>query len=87
MKLGRYPAFVHRNAQRRFSLLPLSDKWVSVLNSQPETGMGYQIASVFLVDGRRFDGVAIVGGFVTKIGDDSAIPFKEEQIAKIVVTG
>jgi hypothetical protein len=28
-------------------MIPLSDQWVPVLLSQPETGMGYQIASVF----------------------------------------
>jgi len=53
--------------------------------SQPETGMGYQIASVFLIDGRRFDHVTIVGGYITKIGSSTDIPFDEAEIEKIVV--
>jgi hypothetical protein len=67
-------------------LLALSNKWVPVLASQPETGMGYQIASVFLADGRRFECVTIVGGYITKIGDDSVIPFNEKEIVRITVT-
>jgi hypothetical protein len=47
--------------------------------------MGYQIASVLLTDGRRFDRVVIVGGFITKIGESPEIPFRDEQIAEIIV--
>ena len=47
--------------------------------------MDYQIASVFLKDGRRFDHVLITGGFIRKIGEGTDIPFLEEEIAKIVV--
>jgi hypothetical protein len=47
--------------------------------------MGYQIASVFLMDGRRFDYVTIVGGFITKIGELTEIPFKEADIGKVIV--
>jgi hypothetical protein len=66
-------------------MLALSNKWAPTLVSQPETGMGYQIASVFLTDGRRFERVVIVGGYITKIGDSADIPFKEEEIERIVV--
>jgi hypothetical protein len=66
-------------------MLALSNKWAPILASQPETGMGYQIASVFLMDGRRFDQVSIVGGFITKIGGSTDIPFNEAEIEKIVV--
>jgi hypothetical protein len=66
-------------------MLALSNKWAPILVSQPETGMDYQIASVFLKDGRRFDRVVIVGGQITKIGEDKDIPFKEEDIDRIVV--
>ena len=66
-------------------MLALSNKWAPILVSHPETGMGYQIASVFLMDGRKFDHVSIVGGFITKIGNSADIPFKEEEIEKIVV--
>ena len=66
-------------------MLPLSNKWAPYLTGQPETGMGYQLASVFLKDGRRFNDVAIVGGYITKIGDSAEIPFEETEIEKIIV--
>ena len=66
-------------------MLQLSDKWAPRLLAQPETGMGYQIASVILRDGKRFDQVMIVGGFITQVGDNKEIPFKEEQIVDIRV--
>jgi len=47
--------------------------------------MGYQIASVYLIDGKRFDRVMIVGGYITKIGENPEIPFREEEIARIAV--
>ena len=66
-------------------MLALSHKWAPILLSQPETGMGYQISSVFLMDGRRFDHVTIVGGYITKVGTSTAIPFNEAEIERIVV--
>jgi hypothetical protein len=66
-------------------MLTLSNKWAPILVSQPESGMNYQIASVFLKDGRRFDHVVIVGGYITRIGESNDIPFGDEEIDKIVV--
>ena len=66
-------------------MLALSDKWAPVLNDQPETGMGYQITSVFLKDGRRFDDVVITGGMITSVGGASDIPFDEPDIQRIEV--
>jgi hypothetical protein len=68
------------------TVIALSDKWAKVLVPQPETGMGYQIVSVYLKDGRRFDHVVIVGGTISSIKGDSIIPFQESDIDKIVVT-
>ena len=67
-------------------MISLGDKWVPVLLSQPETGMGYQIASVFLRDGRRFDRVTITQGVITQIDGKKEVPFKEEDIKDIRVT-
>jgi hypothetical protein len=67
-------------------MFQLSEKWAPVLNAQPETGMGYQIASVLLKDGRRFENVLIVGGVVARVGDSEDIPFGEEDVADLVVT-
>jgi hypothetical protein len=66
-------------------MLALSDRWAPILISQPETGMNYQIASVLLKDGRQFDQVLITGGYITKVGESANVPFREEDIAKIVV--
>jgi hypothetical protein len=66
-------------------VLALSDKWAPVLVSSPETGMGYQVASVVLSDGRRYDGVTIVGGYITAVRGLTEIPFAESEIRQIVV--
>ena len=66
-------------------MLALSSKWAPVLRSQPETGMSYQIASVILVDGRRYDRVAIVGGIIASVDGSSAVPFAEAEIQEIKV--
>jgi hypothetical protein len=67
-------------------VLQLSDKWGPKLVSQPETGMGYQIASIILKDGTRYDQVLIEAGYVTRIRGLKTILFSEDQIAEIVVT-
>jgi hypothetical protein len=67
-------------------MLQLSDKWAPLLLSQSETGMGYQIAAVFLRDGTAVKGVKIVGGTITDIQGNRDIPFKEEDIVDIQIT-
>jgi hypothetical protein len=64
----------------------LSNKWASYLVSQPEAGMGYQIASIVLKDGTKFEKVVVVGGYIGSVEGFSEIPFKEEDIAEIIVT-
>jgi hypothetical protein len=68
-------------------MLQLSDKWGPRLTQQPETGMGYQIATVVLRDGRRFNDVLIQEGLITRIKGLAVIPFTESEIIDIVVTG
>jgi hypothetical protein len=67
-------------------MLYLSDKWADVLTRERETGMGYQVVSIFLADGRRYDGVTVVDGMVSKVAGSTSIPFVEDDIARIVVT-
>jgi hypothetical protein len=43
-------------------MIQLSAKWAKGLVTQPETGMGYWIVTVFPIDGRQFERVAVVGG-------------------------
>lgn len=67
-------------------MLRLSSKWADFFRSQPETGMGYVIATVVLKDGRRYPRVAITGGIIDSIEGYSSIPFVEAEIAEFVVT-
>ena len=67
-------------------MLKLSDKWAPKLIAQGETGMDYQIVSVVLKDGRRFDQAVIVGGTIGRIRGMQGIPFTEDEIADIIVT-
>jgi len=66
-------------------MMALSDKWAPLLVTQTETGMGYQVASVILEDGRQFDRVTIVGGYITKVDKFTHIPFAETEISGILV--
>jgi hypothetical protein len=66
--------------------MQLSTKWAKSLVSQPETGMGYQVATVWLKDGRHYDRVVIVQGNVTSVDGQSLIPFVESEIQRIEVT-
>ena len=52
----------------------------------PETGMGYQIVSIVLNDGRKFDQVAVVEGIIAEVRGHRDIPFTEDQIAQILLT-
>lgn len=66
--------------------LQLPDEWAPRLVSQPETGMGYQTASVRLRDGRVIDDVLIIGGIVTEVRGYESIPFSADEISDIRVT-
>jgi len=67
-------------------MLELSNKWATVLASQRETGMGYQVVTIRLKDGRQFAGVTVVGGVVNRVEGAQSIPFAEDDIEDIVVT-
>jgi len=67
-------------------MITLSQKWAKELTSKPETGMGYQIVSVVLKDGKRFDQVAVVEGRITEIRGRTDIPFAVDDIAEIILT-
>lgn len=67
-------------------MINLSEKWSMELASKPETGMGYQVVSVILEDGRKFDQVVVVEGRITEVHGYTDVPFVENQIAKIILT-
>lgn len=67
-------------------MIKLPEKWARELTIEPETGMGYQVVSIVLNDGRRFDQVVIVEGRITEVRGFRDIPFSGGQIAEILVT-
>lgn len=68
------------------SMITLSDSWGPKLVAQGETGMGYQIATIVLKNGFQFKQAVIVGNNITKIRNLKEMPFREEDIAEIIVT-
>ncbi len=66
--------------------LRLGVSWAAVLNRQPESGMGYQVVSIVLKDGRRIDNVTIVDGTISSAAGSEQLPFVEEDIVEIIVT-
>lgn len=48
-------------------MLRIPDKFAKQLMDAGETGMDYQIVSIILKDGRRFNQVSIVGGRIGHI--------------------
>lgn len=68
-------------------MLILSNKWVKQLNEEGETGMGYQIVSILLKSGERYDKVIVLqSACITGIKGMKDIPFTEEDISQIIVT-
>ena len=43
-------------------MVKLPRKWITELASKPESGMGYQVVSVTLKGGKRFEQVIVVDG-------------------------
>jgi hypothetical protein len=67
-------------------MIKLSKRWLDELLSKPETGMGYQVVSIILNDGTRFDRAIVNSGYITQIKDVQGIPFSEQDIKEIIVT-
>ena len=67
-------------------MIALSPKWAAQLTGQPETGMGYQVVSVILKNGQRFDQAIIDSGYITRVRRFKEIPFTEDEIQEIIVT-
>lgn len=67
-------------------MLELSEGWAPLLMSQPETGMGYQVVTVELKDGRQFRQVVVDSGYITRVRGYPDIPFREDEIKSMTVT-
>lgn len=62
------------------------DKFAEFFRQQPETGMGYWVATVYLNDGRTYKQAIVRGGYIIKIRGLSEIPFTEMDIDSFTVT-
>jgi hypothetical protein len=66
-------------------LVQIPTRFVDHLNQNNETGIGYQVVSVALKDGRSFDQVATSEGCVIEVRGYKEIPFAAEDIASVSV--
>jgi hypothetical protein len=66
-------------------LVTIPNEWVDHLRRQGETGLGYQIVSVNLRDGRRFDQVVASEDCVIQVLGFSDVPFKQDEVASASV--
>jgi len=66
----------------------LSAHWAAHLHDQPESGMSYQIVTLVLKDGRRFERVPYCAGYVDLSGLAGfwEVPFQLSDIQDIIVT-
>jgi hypothetical protein len=69
-----------------FKPIALAQRWVESLAALPETGMGYQVVSVFLADGGKFEQIVIDSGHITRVRGHKEVPFAETEIAEKQVT-
>jgi len=67
-------------------MIPLPSFWRAKLAEAPETGMGYQIVTIQLLDGREFKQVAIIGDCIGQIRGFKDIPFAVADIVNIELT-
>jgi len=66
-------------------LVPLPPETAGTLKKQRETGFGYQVVAVELIDGRHFDQVVVSEGCVIAVKGFSEVPFAFCDIAKAEV--
>jgi hypothetical protein len=67
-------------------MLELDRKWGTLFAEGPETGMGYTIVTVVLVDGRSFERVVVDSGVVVEVDGSPSVPFTNEDIRDIILT-
>lgn len=66
--------------------VPIPAEWLDYLLRQPESGMGYQIVSVRLKDGRHFKQVIAQNGYFTQVRGYDELPFTQlDEIASVFV--
>jgi hypothetical protein len=66
-------------------LFPIPEACLDQLKRSAETGIGYQIVSVELKDGRCFDQVVVSEFCIIEVRGYAEIPFAPEDVASISV--
>ena len=66
-------------------LIPILPKTVEEMKLQRETGLGYQVVSVMLKDGRRFDQVVTSEGCIIQVRGHAEVPFTCHEVASLTV--
>ena len=65
----------------------LPQKWSDFLRGQPETGMGYQVISVTLNDGRSIEDIAVVEShIISEVRGQIDVSFDPNDITAVQVT-
>jgi hypothetical protein len=65
--------------------IQIPEEWIEYLRNGPETGMGYQVVSVKLRDGRTFEQVVVCSGWFTQVRGYKEIPFREGEVVLIKI--
>jgi hypothetical protein len=66
-------------------LVPIPSRFVERLRQARETGIGYQVVSVELKDGRSFDQVVTSECCIIQVRGHKEIPFAAEDVASVSV--
>ena len=66
-------------------LIPIPHEHADNLRRHAETGMGYQVVSVTLKNGKRFDQVVASEGCVIQVRGHKDVPFTPEDVASVDV--
>jgi hypothetical protein len=66
-------------------LVPVPSGFVDHLKRTGETGIGYQVVSVQLRDGRTFDQVVTSEGYIIEVRGHKEIPFAPEDVTSVNV--
>ena len=66
-------------------LYPIPQDCLDDLKRSRETGIGYQVVSVELKDGRYFDQVVASEGCIIEVRGYGEIPFAPDEVASVIV--
>jgi hypothetical protein len=66
-------------------IVPVPSSFVEHLKRAGETGIGYQVVSVELRDGRKFDQVVASECCIIEVRGFKEIPFSAEEVASVNV--